>query len=103
MLKGLQKINFIFRKTGLTRWGGLGLFSQFCKSLGLRRYLQRYIHWPDYYHKEYHPVDIFLAHIFAIAAGIGRIEDTKSLISNGLIPPILGFNRVLQISHIRIL
>ncbi len=91
MGKGLRKFHFLFRKSGLTRFGGLSLFQQFCKSIGLRYFLQHYVRWPQYYHKEYHPVDIFLAHIFAIVAGIGRIEDTKSLISNGLIPPILGF------------
>ncbi|MEW5897524.1 MAG: IS1380 family transposase [Nanoarchaeota archaeon] len=90
MLKGIQKINFIFGKTGLSRWGGLTLFTQFCKSLGLRRYLQRSVQWPEYYYKLYHPVDLFLAHIFAIVAGIGRIENTQSLISNGFIPPLLG-------------
>jgi len=91
MPKGLRKFKFIFGAIGLTRWGGLSLFTQFCKSIGLRRFLQSYVHWPKYHSKEYHPADVFLAHIFAIVAGIGRIEDTKSLISNGLIPPILGF------------
>lgn len=91
MSKGHQKFHFLFGKSGLTRFGGLTLFQQFCKSIGLRRFLQIYVHWPEYHPKEYHPADIFLAHIFAIVAGIGRIEDTKSLISNGLIPPILGF------------
>lgn len=90
MPKGLRKFKFIFDKTGLTRWGGLSLFAQFCKLLGLRHFLQRYVRWPSYHHRNYHPADIFLAHIFAIVAGIGRIEDTQSLIHNGLIPPILG-------------
>lgn len=90
MPKGLRKINFIFGKAGLTRWGGLSLFSQFCKSLGLRRYLQRYMSWPDYCHRSYHPADLFLAHIFAIVSGIGRIENTQSLTHNGFIPAILG-------------
>jgi len=90
MPKGLRKFKFIFGATGLTRWGGLSLFAQFCKSLGLRRYLQRSVHWPEYHQKIYHPVDLFLAHVFAIVAGIGRIANTQSLISNGLIPPILG-------------
>jgi hypothetical protein len=91
MPKGLRKLHFLFGKSGLTRFGGLSLFQQFCKSIGLRHFLQLYVNWPKYYPKEYHPVDIFLAHMFAIVAGIGRIENTQSLISNGLIPPILGF------------
>jgi hypothetical protein len=90
MPRGLRKFHFIFGKTGLTRWGGLSLFAQFCKSLGLRYFLQHYVHWPSYHHRSYHPCDLFLSHIFAIVAGIGRIENTQSLIHNGLIPPILG-------------
>jgi hypothetical protein len=42
MPKGLRKFKFIFGATGLTCWGGLSLFAQFCKSLWLKRYLQRY-------------------------------------------------------------
>lgn len=90
MPRGLRKFTFSFEKTGLTRWGGLSLFALFCKSLGLRHYLQLYMRWPSYHHRAYHPADLFLAHIFALVAGIGRIENTQSLIHNGLIPPILG-------------
>lgn len=90
MPKGLQKINFIFGKNGLTRWGGLTLFAQFCKSLSIRRHLQCYVRWPEYHHKKYYPVDLLFAHIFAITAGIGRIENTQSLVHNGFIPPLLG-------------
>lgn len=90
MPRGLRKFRFLFEKTGLTRWGGLSLFAQFCKSIGLRRFLQLYVRWPAYHHRAYHPADIFMAHIFAIIAGIGRVENTQTLIHNGLIPPILG-------------
>lgn len=86
----MRKFHFLFEKSGLTRFGGLSLFQSFCKSLGLRHFLQLYIRWPDYHHREYHPADLFLAHMLAIVAGIGRIENTQSLISNGLIPPLLG-------------
>jgi hypothetical protein len=90
MPKGPRKFHFSFEKTSLTRFGGLSLFQSFCKSLGLRHFLQLYVRWPDYPYKDYHPADLFLAHVFAIVAGIGRIEDTQCLIHNGLIPPILG-------------
>jgi len=90
MPKGLRKSHFSFERKGLTRWGGLVLFRQFCKSLNLRYFLQHQVNWPNYHHRSYHPADLFLAHIFAIVAGIGRIENTQSLIHNGLIPPILG-------------
>lgn len=90
MPKGPRKFHFSFGRIGLTRFGGLCLFAQFCKSLGLRRFLQRTVRWPDYHHRSFHPTDLFLAHLFAIIAGIGRIENTQSLVHNGLLPPILG-------------
>ena len=90
MPKGPRKFQFLFGATGLTRYGGLLLFQQFCKSLGLKRFLQTYVRWPPYGYRAYHPADLFLAHLFAIVAGIGRIESIQSLIHNGLIPPLLG-------------
>lgn len=90
MPKGLRSIQFIYDGKGLTRYGGLFLFRQFCKFLGIRHFLQLYVRWPHYQHREYHPVDLFMAHVFAIVAGLGRIENTQSLFHNGLIPPILG-------------
>jgi DDE family transposase len=92
MPKGPRKFHFSFVKTGLTRFGGLSLLQSFCKSLGLRRFLQLYVRWPDYHYRDYHPTDLFLAHLFAIVAGTGRVESTQCLIHNGLIPPILGLS-----------
>jgi len=90
MPKGLQKIHFIYDATGLTRFGGISLFQQFCKSLALRRFLQTHVQWPICSYKKYHPVDLFLVHLFAVVAGIGRVENTQSLIHNGLLPTLLG-------------
>lgn len=45
MPKGPRKFHFLFERTGLTRFGGLILFQQFCKSLSLRHFLQLY---PDF-------------------------------------------------------
>jgi hypothetical protein len=90
MPKGPRKFHFLFESTGLTRYGGLLLFRQFCKSFNLRYFLQHQVRWPRYSPRNYHPVDLFLAHLFAIVAGIGRVENTQSLIHNGLIPPLLG-------------
>jgi len=90
MPKGLRKFYFSFERTGLTRFGGLSLFQSFCKSLGLRRFLQLSVRWPGYHPREYHPADLFLAHLIALVAGIGRIENTQCLTHNGLIPSLLG-------------
>jgi len=66
------------------------LFRQFCNALGLRYFLQHGVHWPMYTTRKYQAVDLFLAHLFAIVAGVGRIENTQTLLHNGLIPPLLG-------------
>lgn len=92
MPKGPRKFKFLFERTGLTRFGGLSLFQHFCKSLSLRHYLQLNVRWPTYTYRDYHPTDLFLAHVFAIVAGIGRIENMQSLGYNGLIAPILGLS-----------
>jgi hypothetical protein len=90
MPKGPRKFQLLVDATGLTRFGGLIFFHQFCKSLGVRHFLQLYARWPAYHHRSYQPVDLFLAHLFAIVAGIGRIENTQALLHNGLLPPLLG-------------
>lgn len=90
MPKGPRKFHFSFVARGLTRYGGLSLFQQFCKSLHFKRFLQTYVSWPPYSHRNYHPAELFLAHLVAIVAGIGRIENTQALFHNGLIPPLLG-------------
>lgn len=90
MPKGLRKFNFSFDAEGLTRYGGILLFQRFCKFLALRRFLQRSMNWPRYDHLKFQPVDMFLAHLYAIIAGIGRIENTQTIAHNGLLPPLLG-------------
>src|SRR5881628_298036 len=92
MPKGPRKFYFTFEKSGLTRFGGLSLFQVFCRSLQIRRFLQVLVRWPDYDYRGYHPADLFLAHVFSIVAGLGRIENTQCLIHNGLVPPLLGLN-----------
>ena len=74
MPKGPRKFTFAFEKSGLTRFGGLSLFHTFCRSLQIRRFLQIFVRWPDYDHRDYHPADLFLAHVFSIVAGLGRVE-----------------------------
>lgn len=90
MRRGPRKFHVSFDAAGITRYGGLFIFQQFCKSLGLRRFLQRQVVWPPYADRRFHPADLFLAHLFAIVAGIGRVENTKTLKLNGLFPNLLG-------------
>jgi hypothetical protein len=92
MPQGPRKFYFAFEKSGLTRFGGLCLFQSFCRGFAIRRFLQRFVRWPDYDYRGYHPADLFLAHVLSIVVGLGRIENTQCLIHNGLIPPLLGMN-----------
>lgn len=92
MPHGPRKFHFAFEKTGLTRFGGLSLFQLFCQRFAIRHFLQLTVRWPDYSYRQYHPADIFLAHLFSVVAGLGRVENTQCLLHNGLIPPLLGLN-----------
>lgn len=92
MPRGPRKFYFAFEKQGLTRFGGLSLFQAFCRAFAIRHFLQLSVRWPAYDHRGYHPADLFLAHLFSIVAGIGRVENTQCLIHNGLIPPLLGLH-----------
>ena len=94
MPRGLRNYHFSFDAGGLTRFGGLTLFQHFCKNIGLRYFLQHQIKWPEYSQKQYHPADIFLTHMYAIIAGIGRVQNTQSLASNGLLPNLLGLPEI---------
>lgn len=86
------KIPFFVREARLNPLWWPEPFSVNLQISGSRHFFQLYVRWPDYPYKEYHPADLFLAHLFAIVAGIGRIENAQCLIHNGLIPPILGLS-----------
>jgi hypothetical protein len=92
MGKGLQKIMFSVGDHGITHYGGLVLFHQFCKSLRLKRYFQqslRLSHRPTHFHSS----ELLLAHFYLTLAGISRLNHTSLLRHNGLIPPLLGLSR----------
>ena len=88
--RGLRRIAISVDATGITRFGGLVLFQQFCKSIGLRRFLQKRVRWPAYSDRKFDPADLFLTHLYAKVAGLGRVESLKTLKLNGLLPSLLG-------------
>ena len=90
MPRGPRRFRVLIEKEGLTRVGGLSVCHLFCNALGLRRFLQTDVRWPRYAPRASHPADLFLTHVVAIVAGIGRIEHTQSLGYHGVIPPLLG-------------
>lgn len=92
MPKGPRKLRSLFENKGLARFGGLSLFQLYCRRFAIRRFLQTAVRGPNYDYRQYHPADIFMAHVFCVVAGIGRVENTQCLIHNGLIVPLLGLH-----------
>jgi hypothetical protein len=82
MRQGPRKFYFAFEKRRLIRFGGLSVFQAFCRAFTIRHFLQVSVRWPDYDDRDYHPADLFLAHVFSIVAGIGRVENTQCLVHN---------------------
>ena len=87
-----QKILFRLRKKRPHPLWRAEPLQSFCRAFAIRRFLQTLVRWPEYDYRGYHPADLFLAHVFSIVVGLGRIENTQCLIHNGLIPPLLGMN-----------
>ena len=89
MSKGLQKVKISVEDASLTHYGGMVLFQQFCRKLGLKRLLQSNIRW-DRRSSRYHPADLILTMIYTMVAGMKRISDTRILRYNGYFQSLLG-------------
>ena len=90
--KGPRKFHFAFERSGLTRFGGLSLLQSLCRAFAIRRFLPTGVRWPEDDHRDDHPAALFLAQVFSVVAGWGRIENTQRLLHNGLLPPRRGRN-----------
>lgn len=91
MGKGLQKINYTVGEPGLTHYAGVSLIHSFCKSLGLKRFFQRYIPL-SHRNRYYHTSELLLAHFYFTLAGLVRLSNAHLLKYNGLIPAIVGLD-----------
>jgi len=78
MPKGLRKIEVSFEEPRLMHFAGMCLIQWFCQKLGLRRLLQRHLR-PGPRCREYHPADMILAILYAIIAGMDRVNETQVL------------------------
>lgn len=92
MPKALRTWSFSFEDTHLTHFGGLVLLQRFCQSLQLRRRLQRQIKIPQR-NADYAPADLLLALMYALIAGLRRINKTQLLQYNGAFLDLLGLDR----------
>ena len=89
MPKALRTLRLSFRETHLTHFGGMVPLQRFCNKLGLRRLLQQWIRIPQR-NADYHPSDLILALLYAIMAGLRRINKTEILQYNGIFLSLLG-------------
>jgi hypothetical protein len=91
MRKGLRILQFSFTDTNLTHFGGMVLIQRFCNKLGLRRLLQRYVRIP-HRNVDYQSADLILALLYAMIAGLRRINKTDILQYNGTFLSLLGLD-----------
>lgn len=100
MRKGLQTLHLSFKGANLTHFGGMVLLQRFCKKLGLRRLLQRSLRINER-HTLYRSCDLILALLYAIMAGLRRINKTEILQYNGAFLSLLGLSRFPDQSTLR--
>ena len=89
MSKGLQTFTFSFNEPHLTHFGGLVLIQRFCEQLNLRRRLQHAVNIPQR-RGSYQSIDLILALLFVIIAGLRRLNKTDVLQYNGTFLALLG-------------
>ncbi len=92
MPKGLRALRFSFADSQLTHYGGMVLMQRFCNRLRLRWRLQKHVPLPGRA-GDYHPSDLILALLYALIAGLSRINQTEILQYNGAFLSLLGLQR----------
>ena len=100
MRRGPRTLHFSFTDGSLTHFGGLVLFQRFCRGLDLRHRLQRQLRLP-HRRGDYAPADLVLALLFAVIAGLRRINKTEILQYNGTFLSLLGLEQFPDQSSLR--
>jgi hypothetical protein len=100
MSAGPRQWQFEFSESGLTHFGGMVLIQRFCQKIRLRWLLQRDVQ-TALRRVEYWPADLFLALLYAVIAGLRRINKTEILQYNGTFLNLLGLDRFLDQSRLR--
>jgi hypothetical protein len=89
MSKGLETLGFSFDERHLTHFGGMVLMQRFCKQVDLRHRLHRTVRLPQRA-GDYQSTDLTMALLFAIIAGLRRLNKTEVLQYNGTFLSLLG-------------
>lgn len=100
MPKGIRILHLSVGERNLTHFGGIFLIHQFCKKLRLKWYLQKKVAFHQR-SSRYHPVELILAIIYALIAGIHRLNKTKILQGNGAFQQIIGLKSFPYASSLR--
>ena len=100
MPKALRTLSFSFEDSHLTHFGGLVLLQRFCQQIQLRRRLQRQVHLAQR-DGPYAAADLILALLYAIIAGLRRINKTHLLQYNGTFLDLLGLEQFPDQSTLR--
>jgi hypothetical protein len=100
MPKGIRILHLSFGERNLTHFGAIFLIHQFCKKLRLKWYLQNYVKFHQR-SSRYHPVELVLAIVYALIAGIHRLNKTKILQGNGAFQHIIGLKSFPYASTLR--
>ena len=100
MPRGLRKLRLAFEEPFLTHFAGIALIHAFCQALGLRRLLQRTLR-PMPRYRDFHPADMVLALLYAMIAGMDRVNATQILQYNGAFQHIVGLRRFPDQSALR--
>ena len=100
MPRALRTLRLSFCETHLTHFGGMVLWQRFCNRLGLRRLLQQSLRMSQP-NADYHPSDLILALLYAVMAGLRRINKTEILQYNGTFLSLRGLSRFPDQSTLR--
>ena len=100
MPRALRTLHLSFHETHLTHFGGMVLLQRFCNKLRLRWLLQNRVKIAQR-NANYLPSDLILALLYAIMAGLRRINKTEILQYNGAFLSLLGLSRFPDQSTLR--
>ncbi len=96
----LRKCLYSFDAPGLSHYGGLTLFLQFCKCAELKRFLARHVRWPSA-GRRWTCNELFLSHLLLTVAGVGRLENSHALQYNGALAKLMGIKSFPSVRALR--
>lgn len=89
---GPKNLAISYTGHNLTHFGGLWLIQQFLRRLNLRWLLQKYVRFPQR-NNHYSSSEMFLALLYPMILGLGRLEATHLLRQNGVFRYLTGLSR----------